>query len=494
MPQSHLASSVARPATRMPAPLAVEPFRAQSFEPPNHYYPRVLNAQLHPLVHAFLRLGNERIVARYLHLHPEVEPASARQLFGDRPRHFRWGGADLLHVTTSTGVRRVALIETNSCPSGQKSMPRVDDEDTGYRRLLERAFLPILRRRGLPAGGLAVLYDKNRMEASGYASMLAELTGEIVYLVPCFDEDVDRPCRFDDGVLFILVDGSWRPIRAAFRYVTQRPWNRIPAVSRTAIFNPVVVCLAGGRNKLLAAKAYDLFNGEVASSGLRIRTPETFWDVSKAEVPMWVERLGGCAVVKVPYGNAGQGVYTITHSDELRAFMDIEHRYDRFIVQALVGNSTWSSNTAEGRFYHVGTIPNRRGHIHVADLRFMVGADSSGFFPVAMYARRARKPLSSQLAPNTDSWSMLGTNLSVRTPDGAWSSETDRLLLMDQRDFSHLGLGIDDFVEAYVQTVLAIKAIDTMAQRLVTLKGRFRRRFFGRMNPDEMLLREIDAQ
>jgi glutathione synthase/RimK-type ligase-like ATP-grasp enzyme len=84
---------------------------------------------------------------------------------------------------------------------------------------------------------------------------------------------------------------------------------------------------------MLAAKAYDLYNAEIAHTGLAIHTPETIWDVAKPEVPLWVQRMGGLAVVKVPYANAGQGVWTITNPGELKQFMDIEHRYDRFIVQ-----------------------------------------------------------------------------------------------------------------------------------------------------------------
>ena len=42
--------------------------------------------------------------------------------------------------------------------------------------------MPALRAREgtLPAGALAVLYDKNKMEAGGYAAALADLTGEQV--------------------------------------------------------------------------------------------------------------------------------------------------------------------------------------------------------------------------------------------------------------------------------------------------------------------------
>ena len=47
-------------------------FSPGHFEAVNHFYPRVPNARLHPLVRTFMRLGNERIALRYCHLHPEV--------------------------------------------------------------------------------------------------------------------------------------------------------------------------------------------------------------------------------------------------------------------------------------------------------------------------------------------------------------------------------------------------------------------------------------
>lgn len=324
--------------------------------------------------------------------------------------------------------------------------------------------------------------------------------------------------EFGKACISMYSDGQespvWEPVRAALRYVTQRPWTRLPPLTRTLVFNPVLACLAGGRNKMLAAKAYDIYNAEIAHTGLTIHTPETIWDVAKPEVPLWVGRMGGLAVVKVPYANAGQGVWTITHEKELHAFMSIEHRYDRFIVQvkkntlkfysclvtsfvalyndnrqqhtelsiptvrnncfieaklpihvfsvtvpsiispviwwkricttrngfgsfnvlqyvfksmhtpgvcqpwvvvqALIGNNSWSSVSQSGRLYHVGTIPNLKGNIYAADLRFMIGSSPEGFFPVAIYARRARLPLAEKLDAGTNSWDVLGTNLSFK--------------------------------------------------------------------------------
>lgn len=105
---------------------------------------------------------------------------------------------------------------------------------------------------------------------------------------------------------------------------------------------------------MAADKAYEFLNNELADTGLEVRTPETIRDVSKSEIPIWVKSMGGHAVVKVPYSNAGQGVYTITSPEELAAFMAEESRYDKYIVQSLVGNSTWSSVQRGGAFFHTG--------------------------------------------------------------------------------------------------------------------------------------------
>ncbi len=471
---------------------AVKEVLPGSFESVRHFYPRVPNAQLHPLVRFFLGLGNKRLAERYCHLHPEAAPAAVQACLSHRPTHLRWAGADLFHTTTDKGVRRNVVIEVNSSPSGQKSMPLRDDEDDfgGYRTLLSRTFMPMLKRRGLPAGRLAVIWDKNEMETGGYAAAMAELSGEPVLSVFA-PADGEKVLDCVDGVLQALTDDGWVPIRAAFRYLTQRPWARMPPITRTAVVNPVVACLAGGRNKMLAAKAYDLHNATIRSTGLTIRVPETIWDVGLREVPMWVQRMGGVAVVKDPFSNAGQGVYTITSQRELDYFMSRDHRYTRFIVQALIGNSQWSSESREGRFYHVGTVPNRKGDIYVADFRFMVGSSPDGFYPLALYARRAREPLCPTLDAEADSWAMLGTNLSVKLAEGVFTTEPERLMLMDRRDFNHLGLGLDDLTEAYIQTVLAITAIDEMAQQLITQKGVFRHRFFQSLVPDPTLTAEI---
>ena len=56
----------------------------------------------------------------------------------------------------------------------------------------------------------------------------------------------------------------------------------------------------------MAARAYDFLNAELLGSGLSIRVPETIRNVLKSEVPLLVDTMGGTAVIKVPYANAGR--------------------------------------------------------------------------------------------------------------------------------------------------------------------------------------------
>lgn len=474
----------------------IENVQPGTFISDNHWYPKALNATIHPMVNFFLNLSKERIITRYCHLHPMVDRDQLREILNYQCKYFLWGGADLINSTSAGGKRNMVIIENNSCPSGQKSMPLLDDnkEDGSYRLLIERTFKPLLKpRKGVPAvkGKLALLYDKNYMETSGYAAVIADVMEEEVLLVPYFNGDDNAHVKVENDLIHIYYEEEWHPIRATFRYVTQKPWNRLPLHTKTKVLNPIIACLAGGRNKMVAAKAYDIYNTELESYGLKINTPETIWDVSKTEIPLWVMKMGGQAVVKIPYSNAGQGVFTITNEDELEAFMAMDIEYERFIVQSLIGNYNWSSVSSTGKFYHVGTIPNTKGETYVTDLRMMLSSTPEGIKPLCVYARRAEKPLTDHLDSAVDSWSMLGTNLSIKEGTNQWSSDTNRLMLMDRRDFNKLGLGLDDLIEGYIQTVLSTIAIDKMCKTLYNSKGRFRLKLFKSLNNDPTLLDEI---
>jgi hypothetical protein len=134
--------------------------------------------------------------------------------------------------------------------------------------------------------------------------------------------------------------------------------------------------------------------------------------------------------------------------------MDEPQHYDKYIVQSLVGNSSWMSGSAPAsQYFHTGCLPNKSGATYISvgplpslsvyfmpnnhqtccmqqDLRMMIRGDGDGWHPLAVYARRAHLPLCKTLTGVEDSWGMLGTNLSVKNDKGDWDTETNRLLLM----------------------------------------------------------------
>lgn len=474
----------------------IEIFEPGNFDQERHYYPRTQNAQIHPLPQGFMRMSLAQLTKRYCHLNPSVDPSALNNVLTTQPQHLRWSGSDILNASTQDGMRRKLVLETNSCPSGQKSFPLLDEEqeEGGYRRILEQTFLPLIKsclKQAARGEILAVIYDKNLMESSGYAQVLANLTGVRTYLIPATHSDPERFLAIRNRRLFAKLDGIEVPIACAWRYVTQRPWTRLPVNLKTPLLNPIVACLAGGRNKTTAAKAFEMVNGELHGTGLELLTPETYTNVQRAEVPLLVAQLGGKAVVKVPYLNAGQGIYTIVSDAELEQFMQSSSDYDSYVVQQLVGNFAWSSTTRRGKLFHIGTVPNQKGQIFAFDMRMMISWSGDHYRPVSMYARRAPKQLERELDSGASSWSVLGTNLSRKIQDEEWTTEPSRLLMMDRRDFPKLGLGLDDLIDAFIQAVLAHRAIDNLAQQLTKRGGGFRTDLFASLNDDASLLEEI---
>ena len=467
-------------------------YKPNQFERQNHWYEKVLNATIHPIVKHFLNMSSEQITTRYCHLNPNANKDKLNEMLAYKCKYFVWGGADLINVTSNSGKRKMVVIENNSCPSGQKSMPLLQDyvKDTTYHQLIKSTFKSKIKNTRIK-GVLAVVYDKNEMEASGYAAAIADVMNEDVHLVPFKNDDTNPAVKFEDDIIHIRSNDEWLKVRACFRYLTQKPWNRLPILSKTKIMNPIISCISGGRNKLVAAKAYDIFNAELNEFGLKINIPNTIWEVRKNEIPLWLKQMGGRAVIKVPYSNAGQGVYTIVTQKDLDHFMAIEFDYDLFIVQSLIGNSEWSSVFKNTKLYHVGTIPNKRNETYVCDIRMMINATEDGLKPLCTYARRAKKPLPNNIEDIVESWQILGTNLSYKDANNNWKSDTSRLVLMDTKDFNTLGIGIDDLIDAYIQSLLSTIAIDKMSQTLISSKGTLKRKLFKSLNDDENLLNEI---
>ncbi|MBW3466712.1 hypothetical protein [Arthrospiribacter ruber] len=436
------------------------------FEPTDHWYPRVLNSNIHPLVAYFLNLSHDQMTERYQRLNPMADKEALMKILKYQPTYFRWAGTDLMHVTNHEGNRKLTVIETNSCPSGQKSMPLLDlnVEQGGYKRLIEKTFKPMVEQHP-EKGALAVIYDKNPMENIGYAATIADVFGENVFLAKFDKTDQNPPVKFEEGKMFVKNEKEkWEEVRAAFRYVTQEPWNRLPKNSRTLLLNPIEACLSGGRNKEVASGAYDVFNEEFKDKGISIFTPKTFTKVPFEELRKYYDILGGSMVIKVPDSNAGQGVYTIVNEEELDFALSQISKDDLYLVQQLIHSNYLEGLDTSKAWYHVGTIPDSKGRSYAFDLRLMMHATDEGIRPLAVYSRRSGFPLNEPLPEGKNSWEVYGTNLSIKGEDG-WTYADERLMLFDIRNFGLLGLGVDELIKGFVQSAMAVYAIDQNAIR-----------------------------
>ena len=469
--------------------------RPNSFQLNKHYYPAVLLSSLSSKAEQFLSLDNQTIAHRYSQKYGEVNTEELSKLLKSSPLFFGWSGGDLFHVhdrREKDMQEKMLLIEMNTCPSGQKSMP--NRHQNGYHDMMRRMFKPLIMS-WKTKGALAVIFDQSPMEARGFAEALADVMNENVFYVKFENkEKLSIDVKFIDRQLAVKdATGEWHLIRAAFRYVTQKPWNRIPLNTKTLIVNPIVACLAGGRNKMLASHAYQLFNEKYAKHGIQIRVPETIINVHREDIPSCIKKLGGMGVIKVPYLNSGQGIFTVVNDKELNKFMTMVpvSSYHSYIVQSLIGHHSWDTNDSR-RYTHVLTSSEEKNDGYVKDLRVQICSSPDGFKATSIYCRRARQPLSSDINMIDHSWEMLGTNLCVKKGSEAsseWTTESDRLIIMSDNDTS--GLSIDNLIDGYVQTVLGTLAIDQLAQQLMDEDGNFNMILFKSLNDDDDLISEI---
>jgi len=92
-------------------------------------------------------------------MHPTVNPDKLREILSYKAKYFVWAGADLLNVTSAGGKRQMVVIENNSCPSGQKSMPLLDDnqEQGSYRLLVERTFFLFIKMKKTQRSNMSIM-------------------------------------------------------------------------------------------------------------------------------------------------------------------------------------------------------------------------------------------------------------------------------------------------------------------------------------------------
>lgn len=62
------------------------------FNPVLYVIPKALNTTIHPLASAFFDLGNDRIIARYKNLNPQIDINVLRSCLEYEPKYHKWSG------------------------------------------------------------------------------------------------------------------------------------------------------------------------------------------------------------------------------------------------------------------------------------------------------------------------------------------------------------------------------------------------------------------
>ena len=84
------------------------------------------------------------------------------------------------------------------------------------------------------------------------------------------------------------------------------------------------------------------------------------------------------------------------------------------------------------------------------------------------------------------------TNLSEKISENNWNTHSERLIILDEENFSILGITLDELIDSYIQTILASIAIDKMAIKLWNNdSNEFNKVLFLKLNNDNSFMEEI---
>ncbi len=456
--------------------------------PEDLYASRALKTTYAPEVQRFLKMSPQAMVACYRKRYPEVKQDFLEQAIRYQPRYFRYGGADLFRVyNRHTQKTEMVLIEINSVPGGLSNTPEL--KNPVYQKFAH-FFMETLGKTPFASkreGVLAVLSHGQRMDPLGIAQAIARKAKEPVHLIT-HEKDKplhQQPWRVDasSGGLFIQTkDALWHKVRGAVSLLGPSSMfaSQPLSVSQGVLIDPPMVHRAGGVEKARANEAYRAFNMEAlhsqkAGSNPLIRTPKTY-QVSREEVHALVNEMGSSAVVKLPDGNGGDGIWMLRHERDMAKFLKETEESatstpsQKYIVQELILPMPWASLSKKpADRYNRGTVPDRQNmKRYVYDMRMLVAPLNGVWRPLGLLGRQAPTPIptpdtiSDKTSPQTI-WNVLGTNLSRKSPQG-WFFREQGLMVFDKKGYTPTGLTLDDLVEGYFQSIFAMQAIDKQLQ------------------------------
>jgi len=284
---------------------------------------------------------------------------------------------------------------------------------------------------------------------------------------------------------------KWVPIRACFRTLSAAPWIRIPVSNnlKTFMYPHPITCLTTGKNKLLANYAYEQFNEKYRGFGLEIKTPRTVSGVEKKDIREIIKQeFGFRAIIKTPYDGHGRGIYVVRDEADVDKFLALDSsRYNLFLVQDLIGFETDICKDNPSRYTHVGYVgPDHSKYAY--SLRMIVTDSPTGYKLICICGARASMPFYRGRADVVDEQSDLSyiTNIVPKELEGM-----ERDIPASEDGVKRMGFTVDNVVDAYLQSVMCMLAIDQVCQNLFREDGCLDLELLKKLCPDPQLLSEV---
>ncbi|XP_037025300.1 uncharacterized protein LOC119066766 [Bradysia coprophila] len=457
----------------------------------------VFNKTLNQEIVDFMKnWSTAQIIESYTQTRPHVNQQVLKGLLTENPTFVLYSGVDLIYSKGRNGKKKFLLIETNVYTAGQDAMPPSAQVYETHSNLC--VLNDEWKRQPVEAGGLAHMYGRKTRRDYAYPHIMAKLTKESIHVVPMFskreDGEIETLYRFVDGTMQVKYKDEWQNIRACFCTMSYRTWSFFPVTNNLKTYMcPHPIAGLVGKNKILSEYAYRDFNEKYSKHGIQIRGPKTMVGIAKADIREIVEQnFNGRAVIKTPYDSQGRGVYIIRTDGDLDDFYaKDESDYSLWVVQELIGLEACPNDRYQQIGFHLD------GQMYAYSVRIIACNSPSGFKMITICSARAPAPFAkdgetADIAPGllhkiktVHEDDVYVTNI-ASNPDGELRS-----FYFDDAGVKGMGIGMDDVIDGFMQTVYCTHAIDNMCKKLIMENGELDVQLLRELNPDPQLLAEV---
>jgi hypothetical protein len=406
-----------------------------------------------------LDADKETIIECYLNNIGKNSRETLRYIMNERSRHFILAGVDLMAVENrETGERDFLLLEINSAPGFIYCTPENDAAEYGYKRLIH--LLLDHTPKDQWDGIVHFSEGKVPVEDRGFFHYYREILKRDVNILG--PRDLEKLSLNRENQL----EYRGRPITGAIRYIHKDPWNYLAPSVKGTFINSTKVDLCGGRDKLMAERAFD--SCIVHNKKIVLSRPECFTAHTREELEHIILSKEFPLVVKKRFLNSGIGIYFILNKD-LSVLKELSDKDFPIVVQQMIiapGTGINSDFPWEQKGVCI------EGKRYAYDLRVVVASGPDGYKPLMVYGRRGRRPFSDlkNCGHGTEIFDDIFKVNIAKKKGSDFVFESNRLILPTDEGWEMLGITESELMAAYMESILSLYAADRFCD---SYEGRF---------------------